>query len=99
MKRFLAGYLLLVCGLAHAGVELPLTSDGMVLQRATVRSRAPGTADAGSRVRVEFDGDTTEAVTDNDGRWRLMFARRMPQAGLTGCASSARAQRANCTTS
>lgn len=73
MKRFLAGYLLLVCGLAHAGVELPLIfSDGMVLQR---DRPIPvwGTAEAGSRVRVEFDGDTTEAVTDNDGRWRLML--------------------------
>lgn len=73
MKEFWAGCLLFACGFAHASTELPLFfSDGMVLQR---DRPIPvwGMTDAGSRVRVEFDGDTSEAVADNDGRWRLML--------------------------
>ncbi len=72
MKRFMAiSLLLFACGLAHAAVELPLIfSDGMVLQR---DRPIPvwGMADAGSRVRVEFDGKTVEAMADHSGRWRL----------------------------
>jgi sialate O-acetylesterase len=73
MKRFALLCLLLASGFANAAVELPLIfSDGMVLQR---DRQIPmwGTADVGSRIRVEFDGNTTEAVADNDGRWRLML--------------------------
>ncbi len=73
MKRFAAISLLFACGLARAAVELPLIfSDGMVLQR---DRPIPvwGMVDAGSRVRVEFDGKAVEAMADNDGRWRLML--------------------------
>ncbi|NOT87980.1 MAG: 9-O-acetylesterase [Lysobacter sp.] len=73
MKCFVAICLLLTCGFAHATVDLPLFfSDGMVLQR---DRPIPvwGMADAGSRVRVEFDGNAIEAVADGSGRWRLML--------------------------
>lgn len=71
MKRFAAVCLLFACGFVHAAVELPrIFSDGMVLQR---DRPIPvwGMADAGSRVRVEFDGRKAQAVADADGRWTL----------------------------
>lgn len=71
MKKFLAVCLLFACGLAHASMELPLIfSDGMVLQR---DRPIPvwGMADAGSRIRVEFDGKTVETRADASGRWTL----------------------------
>lgn len=73
MRIFIAIVLLLACGFAHAAVELPLIfSDGMVLQR---DRPIPvwGTADARSRVRIEFDGHRAEAVADKSGRWRLIL--------------------------
>lgn len=71
MKRIAAICLLFVCGLAQAAVELPrIFSDGMVLQRDRP-ILVWGVADAGSRVRVEFDGRKAQAVADADGRWTL----------------------------
>lgn len=73
MRIFTAIVLLLASGFAHATVELPLIfSDGMVLQR---DRPIPvwGTADARSRVRIEFDGHRAEAVADRHGRWRLVL--------------------------
>lgn len=68
-----AAAMLFISAAVQAALELPrLFSEGMVLQR----DRAVpvwGTADAGSRVRVEFDGRSVETVADEQGRWRLEF--------------------------
>jgi len=48
----------------------PLFSDGAVLQRGLA---APiwGTADAGEKVRVQFDGQAAEATASKDGKWMI----------------------------
>ncbi|TXH77109.1 MAG: 9-O-acetylesterase [Lysobacteraceae bacterium] len=79
MRNFVMWCLLLFSAAhAHAAVEVSsIFSDGMVLQR----DRAVpvwGTADAGGRIRVEFDGRSVETTADEQGRWRLKLPPHAP---------------------
>lgn len=68
--------LLAVSGIAHARVELPrLFSDGAVLQRDRPL-RVWGCADAGARVRVDFNDESVEAKAADDGRWAIILPAR-----------------------
>ena len=61
--------LLLLSGVAQAGVQLPrLFSDGAVLQR-DQPLRIWGTADADAPVHVDFNGSAVDVVAGADGRW------------------------------
>lgn len=65
--------LALLAPLGHAEVKLhPLFTDHMVLQRESI---APvwGTAAAGEKVTVEFNGQSLEATADDQGFWMVEF--------------------------
>lgn len=71
MRSILLSSLLLVTVLAEARVRLghPF-ADNMILQR-DMPVRVWGAADPGERVTVSFAGQTAEAVTGAQGRWRV----------------------------
>jgi sialate O-acetylesterase len=55
-------------------VRVPrLISDGMVLQR-DIPIRIWGFASPGEQITVKFDGETAGGVTDDNGRWLVIFA-------------------------
>lgn len=59
----------------------PLYSDSMVIQRnrpIVVRGRA----NAGSNIKVSFDGETASATADNRGNWSVTLAPRPAATGL-----------------
>lgn len=66
-----------VCGMLtgnHGGLRLPVFyGDGMVLQRHRP-VRFFGTANAGDRVKVVFNGKRRAATADLTGRWSVEFA-------------------------
>jgi sialate O-acetylesterase len=54
---------------AHAEIKLPaLVSDGMVLQQG-VKLKIWGTADAGEKITISFNGAHDGATADRNGRW------------------------------
>ncbi|MBR1889623.1 MAG: sialate O-acetylesterase [Alloprevotella sp.] len=58
----------------YGGLQLPrLFSDGMVLQRHRPLSFY-GTANAGQRVKVVFNGKKASAVANPQGRWHVTFS-------------------------
>lgn len=60
----------------YGGLKLPaLYSDGMVLQRNEAIC-FHGTADAGERVTVTFDGKTQKTTAGSDGKWNVCFPKR-----------------------
>lgn len=70
--RFVALYVLVMAGAAAADVELhPLFRDHMVLQQ-KVMVPVWGTGTPGEKVSVLMLGNRGEAVTDAEGRWRVM---------------------------
>src|ERR1700722_6019594 len=77
LGRYLIGWigLLLSTGwIAQGQVRVPrLVSDGMVLQR-DIPIRIWGFASPGEQITVKFDGETAGGVTDDNGRWLVIFA-------------------------
>ena len=68
------GFLLLSGWSAQCQVRVPrLVGDGMVLQR-DIPIRIWGFGSPGERVTVKFDGETGSAVTDDNGRWLVIFS-------------------------
>ena len=68
------GLLLLSGWCANGQVRVPrLVGDGMVLQR-DIPIRIWGFGSPGERVTVKFDGETGSAVTDDNGRWLVIFS-------------------------
>lgn len=67
--------LLLLAGWSVKGqVRVPrLVGDGMVLQR-DIPIRIWGFGSPGERVTVKFDGETGSGVTDDNGRWLVIFS-------------------------
>jgi sialate O-acetylesterase len=65
----------LLCAIASsAQVHLPrLAGDSMILQRDT-RSRIWGTASAGEKVTVRFNGQSPSVITGADGKWAVALA-------------------------
>jgi len=59
---------------ANSQVQVPrLVGDGMVLQR-EIPIRIWGFGSPGEQVKVKFDGETASAVTDDRGRWLVIFS-------------------------
>jgi sialate O-acetylesterase len=59
---------------AQGQVRVPrLVSDGMVLQR-EIPIRIWGFASPGEQITVKFDGETANAVTDDNGKWLVIFS-------------------------
>jgi len=68
------GLLLLSGWSAQCQVRVPrLVGDGMVLQR-DIPIRIWGFGSPGERVTVKFDGETGSGVTDDNGRWLVIFS-------------------------
>ncbi|HEV3412984.1 MAG TPA: sialate O-acetylesterase [Puia sp.] len=68
------GLLLLTGWNARGQVRVPrLVGDGMVLQR-DIPIRIWGFASPGEQVTVKFDGETASGVTDDNGRWLVIFS-------------------------
>src|SRR5277367_33882 len=68
------GLILLSGWNARAQVRVPrLVSDGMVLQR-DIPIRIWGFASPGEQVTVKFDGETASGLTDDRGRWLVIFS-------------------------
>lgn len=68
------GFLLLSGSGARGQVRVPrLVSDGMVLQR-EIPIRIWGYASPGEQITVKFDGETASAVTDDSGKWLVIFS-------------------------
>jgi sialate O-acetylesterase len=72
-------YLIVIQGqAAFSQVRVPrLVSDGMVLQRGT-DIRIWGWAGPGEEITVEFDGEKSKTVTNDDGKWMLLLGPRKP---------------------
>ena len=74
LRTFVVGLLLLgFASIAMAEVKLPaIIGSNMVLQRG---EKVPvwGWSEPGTEVQVQFDGKTTKATADNDGRWQVML--------------------------
>ncbi len=72
IKIFIAS-VFFIAGVCSAELTLPAVfSDGMVLQRS---QKVPvwGWAEAGSKVTIEFAGQTKKSVTDANGKWKVML--------------------------
>jgi sialate O-acetylesterase len=68
------GLLLLTGWNASGQVRVPrLVGDGMVLQR-DIPIRIWGFGSPGEQVTVKFDGETANAVTDDNGKWLVIFS-------------------------
>jgi sialate O-acetylesterase len=68
------GLLLLIGWNVNGQVRVPrLVGDGMVLQR-EIPIRIWGFGSPGEQVKVKFDGETASAVTDDNGRWLVIFS-------------------------
>jgi sialate O-acetylesterase len=68
------GFLLLSGWSAQGQVRVPrLVGDGMVLQR-DIPIRIWGFGSPGERVTVKFDGETGSGVTDDNGKWLVIFS-------------------------
>jgi sialate O-acetylesterase len=68
------GLLLLSGWSVQSQVRVPrLVGDGMVLQR-DIPIRIWGFGSPGERVTVKFDGETGSGVTDDNGRWLVIFS-------------------------
>src|ERR1700722_6899265 len=68
------GIMLLTGWNVRGQVRVPrLVADGMVLQR-EIPIRIWGFGSPGERVTVKFDGETANAVTDDNGKWLAIFS-------------------------
>jgi len=66
--------LLLFCQAAFCQVRLPvLISSGMVLQRDT-NVKIWGWADEGEKVKINFNGETYNAIAGADGKWEVKLS-------------------------
>ena len=64
--------------MALSQVRVPrLVGDGMVLQRGT-DIRVWGWAGPGEEITVQFDGETSKAVTNDAGKWSVLLGPRKP---------------------
>ena len=75
MKKFVIGFILLVCAVSYAdaNVSLPkIFSDNMVLQR-NMRVPVWGWADPGEKVTATLGGHWAETTAGPDGKWKLFL--------------------------